>query len=1105
MQASREFIDPRTDPPRFVAVEVPRGAGFTIQSGPWGGPLDDERRALEDPVEAIKAHIAAVGELLDVGFVELGPWLVVTHDPERVRVRPPMTRFFETRRGDEVRREDCGTVKGALAAFEAWLGQRPDDRLEAPPWGEVDVDTGLYGEHAEHFEDDPAAVQRRYYQRKAAPHDEFGPELWLFPSGATRQAVTQLLTEAQGVVAEWYESGRLRGLLSHHNGELRGPALTLHEEDGTIEGRHIYDADGGRRGVLIYEGGELLVEAPEGSTASDDRRGLWTTHRANGRHETLYDPPGHARWTKVYRPDSDSLAKLEERLDDERTRTTNYSESGLVSLVYESTPEGIDVTSYHDDGETVASIGRCLPSGEREGEWRLFDAQGEPRAVCHYRADTKCGVWTSRNKDNLITKTYRPDGTRESILWERHDGTREVRKSFDEDDDTQTIEAYRDDGSLGRRLYRIGSSNDWAMATFLADGTTVASTGPIDSEGRYHGVVTELDPAGEKIGESRWEHGELLSSTTGATIEVVTPPTRKKSMKPLFDCLERGAYAPAPKTGYGEFNAAAPDLPETLESHLAWLHCVASEELDALAPANPKGAWRHRSDAGSELRLKHARKRLKQAIVTRADGTRAAEADYVHRPQDATTPVHIDVRIYHPDGAALRRWGTLRGFFPWHAQDRLHVRRMDWWYEAAADGRVLRAQCFAPNLDADYRYEALYDHSSERSKRGFAAIETAAAKAASRAPSRAAFLKICRLVEEAALVDDAQTREELIPRLREAIEAWPPRLRMAPWLWINRLVLGALPVEALHLASALSLTAAMAAHYLNTPNYPLLLRWLADYPTDGPTVEGISMSFSDDVAEALRNATEAEPQARYHPTPGHEGSLDLDEIFHYDDDHLPVLLGSPLLRDVRVLDVSWQPTSRDFDWDYQGILDGRGLTLGDVAQHLSSDRLEVLDLRGQCRSPRSQLSRRSLAKAHKQRLHGLKVLNHGGGHPLGDATLKKLAALAPALEELAIRPGEAGQVLSGYDFDEWEPSEGRDSVYGRLHEHWGIYGNDDIATMRTTDAAWKALAKLPLRRVTLGTTHEDHRFADDVDVAVLKCYEVQLRPLIAAWEAYFDA
>ena len=113
--------------------------------------------------------------------------------------------------------------------------------------------------------------------------------------------------------------------------------------------------------------------------------------------------------------------------------------------------------------------------------------------------------------------------------------------------------------------------------------------------------------------------------------------------------------------------------------------------------------------------------------------------------------------------------------------------------------------------------------------------------------------------------------------------------------------------------------------------------------------------------------------------------------------------------------------------------------------------------------------------------------------------------LAPALEELAIRPGEAGQVLSGYDFDEWEPSEGRDSVYGRLHEHWGIYGNDDIATMRTTDAAWKALAKLPLRRVTLGTTHEDHRFADDVDVAVLKCYEVQLRPLIAAWEAYFDA
>ena len=144
-------------------------------------------------------------------------------------------------------------------------------------------------------------------------------------------------------------------------------------------------------------------------------------------------------------------------------------------------------------------------------------------------------------------------------------------------------------------------------------------------------------------------------------------------------------------------------------------------------------------------------------------------------------------------------------------------------------------------------------------------------------------------------------------------------------------------------------------------------------------------------------------------------------------------------------------------------------------------------------------------KAHKQRLRGLKVLNLGGGHPLGDATLKDLAALTPALEELSIRPGEAGRVLSGYDFDEWEPSEGRDSVYGRLHEHWEIYGNDDIAKMRATNAAWEALAKLPLRRVTLGTMHDDHRFADDVDVAILKCYELQLRPRVAAWEAYFDA
>ena len=136
-------------------------------------------------------------------------------------------------------------------------------------------------------------------------------------------------------------------------------------------------------------------------------------------------------------------------------------------------------------------------------------------------------------------------------------------------------------------------------------------------------------------------------------------------------------------------------------------------------------------------------------------------------------------------------------------------------------------------------------------------------------------------------------------------------------------------------------------------------------------------------------------------------------------------------------------------------------------------------------------------------LASLKVLNVGGGHAFGDAAVKTLVAACPKLQELSLRPGYAGQVLNGYDFDEWEDGSGRDSVYGRLHEHWSIYGNDDIDRMRISDAGWTALAGLPLERVTLGPISEPSHFDDHVTVEVLTHYQIQDLPRIAAWEQYF--
>lgn len=363
-------------------------------------------------------------------------------------------------------------------------------------------------------------------------------------------------------------------------------------------------------------------------------------------------------------------------------------------------------------------------------------------------------------------------------------------------------------------------------------------------------------------------------------------------------------------------------------------------------------------------------------------------------------------------------------------------------------------------------------------------------------PSRAAFLGICRLIERGACLDGADVVARWIPTLRPTLSGWPASLRMAPWLWINRLVSWALPVEALHLVSALSLTAAMSDHWLSTRHYPLLLFWLSRYPEDGPAPEGISLSFRDAVAEALRAAARAEADARYHPS----GDLEFDESYHHQPEDHHLIFGSHLMRQVRVLDASWEPTRRALDWDPQGILDGRGLTVGEIVAHLPSEALEVLDLWGQPSTPRAPFAAKAPTGKAKARLARLRVLNLGGGHPLGDEAVRMLAKACPALEALSLRPGQAGQVLTGYDFDDLEDAE-RASL---LQRYWNVNGNDDIARMRITPAGWRALARLPLKRVCLGRAHSDHGFGEGVTVETLSVYAVSSHERVARWEHAFE-
>lgn len=674
----------------------------------------------------------------------------------------------------------------------------------------------------------------------------------------------------------------------------------------------------------------------------------------------------------------------------------------------------------------------------------------------------RIGVWDEWDHENHIRKVYgAPDGYKH-IIYRRLDGTLEQEKRFDVSTGRSNhIAFYNEDGVLTQARERQ-EGDLWLCTLYHPDGSTPASRGPLRNN-RREGDWTTFDASGNP--EER--EGE-----------VVLPP--QDPMGALFHTLEHCTYIPTPRPAkkyseiYGDTNADEANLPKTLEDAIARLYCIAHHQPSALKPTpKHRGAWKHTSQAGSRLELERTSGRVKGGALYRADGTRAADFVFSAKKPNPWTAPHLSITLYHPDGERIWRSGSYLAQFPYFAPETVHVRRDGWWFDTLPDGRLARAQCFSSgsyNLAADHHYGPdFYDHSDVADERSFTHHANAACKAAGGTPVRDAFKVLCQHLEQAFLHDSERCEGELIPALADAVEAWPSRLRAAPLLWINRLICGALPTSALHLTSALVLTPAMTEHHLSDRHYPALIFYLSHLPPDVPALEGLSISMDEPLCEALKAAIQAEPAERFHPE-----SLELDETFHRDPGdpaHLKALLGSPLARNLRMLDASWVPTPHDFWWTYQGFLDGRGLTLGDVAEAIVSERLEILDLHGQARSPRDPLGRQTWSEKLTKRLACLTHLDLGGGHPIGDTAVLQVMKRCPALRALSLRPGQAGDVLYGYDFAEWE-REDIDSVYALLHEHWNIYDNNDIESMRLTQRGLKALSTLEMLQL-------DRRLAED--------------------------
>ncbi|MEQ1507871.1 MAG: hypothetical protein ABMB14_36925, partial [Myxococcota bacterium] len=663
-----------------VTVHAPRDGRYRVRRSAWGAPGVDEDRAFADHRAAIDAYLAEIDGWLARGFVERAPTLAFVRGDERFEVRPPVVPelwWAEPGTGrSETARFD--TLVDAVHAYNTELARRSADgfRFALPAWHTpFEAPTEAFEPVTRVATDDPQRVEKRWYRRVAAPHDEFGPEWWYGPD----YTVFNYQIDAQRTGPSVYaRPGELVVIMTYHRNLERGPTLRF-DDAGRILRLVLHETELHKTRVLAMnaDGPVLLTD---GTDAAGRDRGVWIAWGETGRTDVGHAADGSVAWREERGPDG-TLVKRTRYAGDEPVRRETW------------------------DAEHHAHLRYAPPGVLRRADWYRFDGTravekglDDQNALCRYAAYDAAGVRTHQRE-------RRPDGT----WWqERCDG----------------------------------------------DGR-ITSERPLDAAGTAAA-------------------GDWVDRPVGA-------PTMDEVLAGLFDVLEREAYLPGPRQiDRHATTAAAASLPDSLEDHVARLFCLPDGAFG-------DGGGTYPSPAGSVLALRFDDGWSGE--LRAADGFVAATFA-VRSGDNVTLELSLAVRGQAEPGRRgayeLRRFGQ---------PDAIAYRR-GWWIDVDAEGRVRRAQCFDPARH-DHAYDdAFHDLRPVGSVRASGAPvgEGARALALAETPSRAAFLEICRVVEREAARDPDRRARGLIAALAEPLGAWPEAIREAPLLWIDRLILGWLPI-----------------------------------------------------------------------------------------------------------------------------------------------------------------------------------------------------------------------------------------------------------------------------------------------------------------------
>lgn len=250
-------------------------------------------------------------------------------------------------------------------------------------------------------------------------------------------------------------------------------------------------------------------------------------------------------------------------------------------------------------------------------------------------------------------------------------------------------------------------------------------------------------------------------------------------------------------------------------------------------------------------------------------------------------------------------------------------------------------------------------------------------------PSREAWLDVCAYLE----ATDGEAAEALTA-ISAQLERWPSSLRAAPLHWIFGLVDGSIAMAKLGVCSSLSLAPVCYPDKqkpMSTalrPEYEQLQEWVQGLDETAPALEGIHIGLRQSHREAIAANVPTEKTGEFE----WQGR-------HYEDELVEALLGSPLARELRVLDLSLDEPRDSNTAGSQETLDGRFVGLNDLGTWLSAPaKLEVIDLHGHYSSSGRFGRWPDMPGGPKKPVFlGLRAANLAGGHPYNTADVEVLA------------------------------------------------------------------------------------------------------------------